>query len=408
MIKILLSGICCFSLLLTARAQLPSRDSALAEVTHQIKQNHFVQALQQLEELVRQFPADQELQVMKGRVLGWNRQYQESIFVLKPLADGIPANLDAAEALLHVYYWSEQFDSTVYYSNMYLVKQPASTTIRMIRAKSLEHMGRNRDAQADADSVLALDKENREAKELKKILSKKNYCQLSVSYLNTAAYRPDYNALHYAYVEFTRKQGGTTLMARTTVGHGASRWNLQYEADYYQAFGRAGYMYLTAGVAPATGLFPSFRSGGEYFFPAVKKLEGSLGFRSMHFPGNRVVLVTGQVAYSTGHFQYSYRPFYDIGSSLFSHAAGIQHIDEKKDQLIRLDLQYGNAPFLNLPNNGYNALKAFRAGIQYQKSYKSGFTIRPIVFYEYEQYQASKYRPKSNFQLIVSKKLGCR
>jgi YaiO family outer membrane protein len=82
----------------------------------------------------------------------------------------------------------------------------------------------------------------------------------------------------------------------------------------------------------------------------------------------------------------------------------VQRVNEEKERLIRLELQYGNVPYLYLYNNFTQPLKAYRIGIQYQHRFGDSFFVRPIFLYEDEEYAPGEYRNKFNVQLIVTKR----
>ena len=78
------------------------------------------------------------------------------------------------------------------------------------------------------------------------------------------------------------------------------------------------------------------------------------------------------------------------------------HIE--KESILRVELQYGNVPYLYLYNNFIEPLKAYRAGIQYQYRLGNSFFIRPVFLYEYEEYLPEEYRHRFNAQLIITKR----
>ncbi|HEX8576920.1 MAG TPA: YaiO family outer membrane beta-barrel protein [Flavobacterium sp.] len=367
-------------------------------------QENYKKALEILKEAEAEFPSNEELTIYKGRVYSWKKDYATAATILQPLADKEQPNAEALIAIINTFYWWNKYDKCLKYCNKYLIVNPNNEEVLLIKANCLEKLGKDTDALTLLNKDLA-NSNNTGISTLQDLLSKKTKNTIAASYLNIATYDPGISPLHYGYLEYTRKFSTSSVIGRANIGHVNNNTQMLFEADYYRTFSRRNYLYLNAGVSTGRTIFPVTRAGIEYYFTPANKLEYSLGSRYMHFTNDDITLLTGSLGYNFNICALSYRPFYDTANELFSHVLSLQKMNEKRESLIRFELQYGNIPYLYLYNGLTGQLKAYRAGIQYQQRFGKSFFIRPVFLYEYEEYLPAEYRNRFNVQLIATKKL---
>ena len=378
-------------------------DAGLKEVRVKAENKDYTEALEQLEKLEQQYPGNEDIVIYEGRIYSWKRDFAKAKKALRPLVERDKPNMEALEAIINAYYWSYDFEACITYCDQYLELQPGATDILMIKATCLEKSGRDAEALAIIDKLPAPYSTNEKATGLKTIIARKKKNAISASYLNISTYDPSESPIHYGYVEYLRKFTKSTIVGRANIGYRNGEAETQLEADYYQTFKRS-YLYTNAGVSNGEFIFPKLRLGAEYYFAPQGAFDLSLGGRYMHFDENDVALATGQIAYRLMQYTFAYRPYYDIDSSLWSHMLSIQRYDEDKENLIRVEAQYGTVPYLYIYSNTSEPLKAYRAGIQYQHRFGDSFFVRPVFLYEYEEYFPESFRHKFNCQVIFTKR----
>lgn len=378
-------------------------DEGLKEVRAKAESKDYDGALALLAQLEGQYPGNEDIIVYEGRVYSWKKDFAKAKKTLKPLADREKPNMEALEALINTYYWSYDFKGCIYYCDKYLELQPNSPDILMIKATGLEKTGRDAEALATIDKLPAPYNTNEKFTGLKSILSHKKKNAISASYLNISTYDPADPPIHYGYVEYARKFAKSTLIGRANIGHRNKETEGQAEVDYYQTFKRS-YLYTNAGVSNGEFIFPKLKLSAEYYFSPLGSFDFSLGGRYMHFEEDDVELITGQAAYRYLQYTFAYRPYYDVENKLWSHVVSIQKYDEDKENLIRIEGQYGNVPYLYIYNSTSVPLRSYRAGIQYQHRFGDSFFVRPVFLYEYEEYFPDSYRHRFNCQVIFTKR----
>lgn len=387
-----------------AAAQEITPDEAFSKVKLEAEKGNYDNALSILKSLQLKFPENEDIKVYQGRMYSWKKDYPSAIKVLTPMTDRTNPHPEALLALINTYFWSEQFETCIIYCDKYLAIDPNAAGVLLIKVQCLEKLNRDAEALALAEKLPITDNSTQAITGVRALIGRKAKNAVALSYLNVSTSSPGQSPLHYGYAEYSHKFTKSALVGRANIGYVNADTQLLFEADYYQTFSKRNYLYVNAGVSTGQTVFPVAKAGAEYFFAPLKRFDYSLGFKYMHFETTDVTLLTGQLGYRTGTCTIAYRPFYDTSNELFSHVLSVQTANEEKESLLRLELQYGNVPYLYLYNNFVTPLKAYRVGIQYQHRMGNSFLIRPVFLYEYEEYLPEAYRNRFSAQLILTKR----
>jgi len=385
-------------------AQEINVDAVMAHAKREVEKGNYDTALSLIEPLSAKFPENEEIKIYTGRIYSWKKEYNTSIKILSPMADRSDPSPDALLAIINTYFWSEQFEKCIKYCDKYLVIEPNSLDVLRIKVNCLEKLNRDGEALAIIEKVSITDNSTQGFKGVRTLIGKKAKNAIAASYLNISTSDPGQSPLHYGYVEYSHKFTKSALVGRANVGHVNDDTQMLFEADYYQTFSKKNYLYVNGGISTGETVFPVLKAGAEYYFVPQKRFDYALGVRFMHFETEDVTLLTGQLAYHSGAYTVAYRPYYDTGNELFSHVLSLQKVNDEKESILRLELQYGNVPYLYLYNNLTQPLSSYRAGIQYQHRIGDSFFVRPVFLYEYEEYLPDEFRNRFNVQVIVTKR----
>lgn len=402
--KFLYYSICLLFISSIAIGQEINVDETLANVKIEVEKQNFDKALSLIEPLRAKFPNDEDIQTYTGRIYSWKKDYQTAIKVLSPMADRNNPNPEALQAIINVYFWTEDYEKCISYCDKYLAIDSKSVDILKTKATCLEKLNRDEEALDLIQKSAYIDNSTQAFRGIRTLIGRKAKNAVSASYLNVSTSEPGQSPFHYGYVEYSHKFSKSAIVGRANIGNISGDTQMLFETDFYQTFSNKSYLYANAGVSTGETIFPVAKAGLEYYFAPQKKFDFSLGARFMHFDTDDITLLTGQVVYNAGIYSFGYRPYYDISNELFSHVLSVQRVNEEKERIIRLELQYGNVPYLYLYNSFTQPLKAYRAGIQYQHRFGDSFFVRPIFLYEREEYIPGEYRNRFNVQLIVTKR----
>lgn len=379
-------------------------EATLANVKQEAEKGNYDKALSLIEPLHTKFPENEDIKIYTGRIYSWKKEYTTAIEILIPIADRTNPNPDALLAIINTYLWSEQFEKCIYYCDKYLAADPNAIEVVKTKVICLEKLNRDEEALAIIENASIADNSTQPFRGIRTLIGRKAKNAISASYLNVSTSNPGQSPLHYGYVEYTHKFKKSAIVGRTNIGHVNNDTQMLFESDFYQTFSNKSYVYANAGISTGETIFPVTKAGLEYYFAPHKKFDYALGVRFMHFETENIILLTGQLAYNTGSCTLAYRPYYDTTNDLFSHVLSLQKNNEEKESIIRLELQYGNVPYLYLYSNVIEPLNAYRIGLQYQHRLGNSFFVRPVFLYEYEEYLPDEYRNKFNVQLIVTKR----
>lgn len=388
----------------TVFAQEINIDEVLSNVKSEVEKNNFDKALSLLNPLRAKFPENEEVNIYAARIYSWKKEYKTAIEILTPMTDRAKPAPDALLAIINVYFWSEQYEKCIDYCDKYLVLDPNNIDVLKIKVTCLEKLNRDKEALEIIQKYAVTENSTQAFKGIETLIGRKAKNAVSASYLNISTSNPGQAPMHYGYVEYSHKFSKSALVGRANIGHVNDDTQMLFEADYYQTFTKKDYLYVNAGVSTGETIFPVAKVGAEYYFRPQKRFDYALGARFMHFETDDITLLTGQISFKTGSNTIAYRPYYDTGNSLFSHVLSFQNTNEEKERIVRLELQYGNVPYLYLYNNYTQPLKAYRVGLQYQHRFGNSFFVRPIFLYEYEEYLPTEYRNRFNAQIIITKR----
>lgn len=386
-----------------AMAQESNAEEILAHAKREAEKENYDKALSLIEPLRAKFPADEDIQILSGRIYSWKKEYKTALKILAPLADRNNPNPEALQAIINVYFWTQDYEKCIAYCDKYLAIDSKSADIIQIKAACLEKLNRDQEA-LELIEKSSVDNSTQVFRGIRTLIGRKAKNAVSASYLNVSTSEPGQSPFHYGYVEYSHKFSKSAIVGRANIGNVSTETQMLFETDFYQTFSNKSYLYANAGFSTGETIFPVAKAGLEYYFAPQKKFDFSLGARFMHFESDDITLLTGQIAYNAGIYSFAYRPYYDTSNELFSHVLSVQRTNEEKERIIRLELQYGNVPYLYLYNNFTQPLKAYRAGIQYQHRFGDSFFVRPVFLYEREEYIPGEYRNRFNVQFIVTKR----
>lgn len=386
-----------------AMAQENNAEEILANAKREAEKENYDKALSLIVPIRAKFPADEDIQIFSGRVYSWKKEYKTALKILAPLADRNNPNPEALQAIINVYFWTQDYEKCIAYCDKYLAIDSKSADIIQIKAACLEKLNRDQEA-LELIEKSAVDNSTQVFRGIRTLIGLKAKNAVSASYLNVSTSEPGQSPFHYGYVEYSHKFSKSAIVGRANIGNVSTETQMLFETDFYQTFSNKSYLYANAGFSTGETIFPVAKAGLEYYFAPQKKFDFSLGARFMHFESDDITLLTGQIAYNAGIYSFAYRPYYDTSNELFSHVLSVQRTNEEKERIIRLELQYGNVPYLYLYNNFTQPLKAYRAGIQYQHRFGDSFFVRPVFLYEREEYIPGEYRNRFNVQFIVTKR----
>jgi len=322
-------------------------------------------------------PDYSDFRVLLARIYYWNKQTDSARYELKLIIDK-RAFEDAFVAISDMERWQGKDSASLKYASTGLDSFPTSEDLLIRKARALDNLNQSKEAYHLLDSLLKVDKNNDEARQLAENINR----NLSVNSIQIAYYLDDFNrqfggtqwhliSLQYGH---TFDNFGSVLW-RINWANRFSESGVQYEMDAYPSISKKMYMYLNVGYSPYEPVFPQFRFGASLYRSFPSAFEGEIGFRWLYFTSPTILYVASIGKYYKD-FWFSLRGTFilnDYGPGFSQSYAFITRLYGKTpNDYWAFTLGYGRSPddisTLDLLNNPPTT--SYRVSIGKQISYK--------------------------------------
>ncbi|WP_168194568.1 YaiO family outer membrane beta-barrel protein [Antarcticibacterium arcticum] len=387
----------------SSTAQIKPAEITFARAREFAVAGDYAQSIKVLEILRDSLPQNTDYSIYLARVYGWNKDYPAAITILKPLIDSVDPPEEALHVMVNTQLWAGNYEEVIKYSNLAQLKYKNSY-YQIQKARALAALNRNDEAEDTLQEVLRMEPDNKEARALKTQIFQQRTEHIALSYLNTSFSDPGFKPWHLAYLEYKRDLGKVPVLARFNYADLFEKQGSLFEVDAYPKTGKNSYLYLNAGAALNTPLFPKFRGGIEYFHSLNKHFEISIGSKYLAFEETDVVLLNAGLTYNTkNNLSLNYKPYFTQteGDWLTSHSLALRITNPIKENFVQIDLQYGSIPFGFVTSTAFTDVTSLRLGLQYRFRLTKNILVQPVFMYEYEEYFPSMYRNRFNSQLIT-------
>lgn len=379
----------------------------MSAARHLASRNKFGAAIDLMENLAHEYPQNGDYGLYLARLYSWAERPDEAMKVMDRFGWSQNPTDEALEVLIQVQTQSGKTDEVIALCEKAQQRFPdRSDEFQLKKATALMAAGREEEAMTALQSIPANSNAHLGAEYLKTQILKKRKNAISVGYLYTYFDDAQFDPLHLAHLEYTRKIKQHAVVGRLNYGNMFGDQALQAEVDGYIKLAKYNYLYLNTGFSDGKSVFPVVRLGGEIYHEK-KHYSLSAGGRLLHFDNNNTAaMLTGHVAGHWRSWTIMYRPFWvkiDRGW-LMSHAVNVRKTFESREAFIQADLQYGSLPYYFFTTELFSRLDAYRLGIHGQFRIKEHFFVHPIFMYEWEEYFPTRYRNRYNWQLILTKR----
>ena len=357
-----------------------------------------------LRTLQKSEPGNTDYGIFLARVYSWNKNYQAAFDILENLLQKGPLLKEALEVMTTTQLWAGNHSEALRYSNQG-IEAFGDLNFKIQKARALFYLERSKEAQIILSEILETDPDNDTALELYTEIVQKKKHVISASYTNTSFSSPAISPWHSAWLFYKTDLGKLPVLVKYNFGSIYDRKGSQLEAEAYPKIGKSGYIQLNAGIGLNKQVFPEFKAGAEYYHTLNERFEISGGGRMLGFETRNVFLFTGQVSYNMGkNFNLTYRPYAALAEDSWSltHSLSFALSNPLKENIWKLDLQYGSVPYEYITETAFSSLETFRIGLQHQWRVSGQVLLRPVLMYENEEYLPSEYRNRFNVQLITT------
>ncbi len=340
----------------------------------------YTQAISYCNKALELAPGYTEIILFKARLLAWNKQPDSARVYYNKALRQKPAMEEAYIALADFEYWNHNDSLVIPILDSGLHYNPQSASLLLRKAKAYDRARAYRNAIMLTDSVLALDRNNTEARALSQKLRdavSKNSIGLKYDYVTFDKQFPD--PWHLININYTRQ---TRLGPATLNVNYANRFGkkgLQLEAEAYPRISKTFYTYIDLGYSADVGIFPKWRGGFSLYANLPAAFEAEAGIRYLYFTENKL-LYTLYAGKYLGSFLVGARTYLTPTSSTISQSYSIlgRYYYRSADEYIGLEAGYGISPderaIAYLLNTGYK-FTTYRAGIDFRYAIRKASII---------------------------------
>ncbi len=299
-------------LLLSAPVVLRGQSAAETAQARQLAaQGRRGEAMRILQERLTAHPEDVDARALYGALLVLQREFNAARRELQTVLEQQPSNLEAQIALVNAELRSGHPSRAEHLASDALAAHPGNVDLMLARAVALRTLNRNPEALAqieqaahrapDRDDVLRVRRRLRQELEGSELSLTGNYDRWN-------DHREGWREAQLAVQRNTTFGPG---IARLSRGSGLGTNSNLFELEAFPRL-RSTSAYLGAGYSGDQRLYPHWRFAGELFqgFPAG--LEGSIGYRRLHF-ANTINLYTGSAVFYHHDWMFSARIIHEAG-----------------------------------------------------------------------------------------------
>lgn len=359
-------------------------------------------AIRLLTSLIEKNAENADYSIFLARVYGWNKDYPQAISTLEKVIANNTFPQEAIELMATIQLWARNYSEALKFSNM-SIERSDDPALKIQKAKTLVFLKKPEEAKKVLLEVLNLNKSNEAALHLYTEIIQNYKHIISASYTNTSFSSPTGDPWHSAWVSYKTNLGKVPVLTKYHYGSIYDRTGSQIEIEAYPKIGGSGYLHLNAAVGLDNEVFPEYRAGVEYYHSLNYKFNVSGGGRILAFDSRNIYLFTGQVGYITSEkVKFTYRPYAALTNDKWNltHSLSLEISNPLKENIWRLDLQYGSIPYEYITESSFSNLETFRIGVQHQWRVSENLLLRPIFMYENEEFLPSENRNRFNAQLI--------
>jgi len=385
-------------------------DSLFNEAIADSRAGNYDAAIEKAETVLEIHPARYDVMVFEANVFAWKGNYKHALGIIDKAYSINPGYEELYDSWLNILLWSKDYNRLLEvseiarqnkYSNQYnLVLKQALAYKFLGEYDSGTKLIESHVNFLDSAAVKQLYNELQ-------MLSRVN--ALSLFYSIDLFDNNNTDLQHLSYVDYAFKIKKTTIIPRVNFANRFNTNDLQIEADFYHSFSNGHYLYLNYGAGMYSKLFPEHRAGLEYFLPASKTMEFSIGGRFLNSGNDNVVIATGHIGKYYRNWWFSLRPYYVIRDSknAFTAVLNTRYYSKNPVNFWGAEFVYGHSPderySLSTPTENL-LLTGYRIKLEKNIALFRFNELRFSAAYASEEYSAGSFRNRYTLEILFKHK----
>lgn len=316
-----------------------------------------------------------DIKIFLGRIHTWAKEYDSARYYFLSVLKANAEYEDASVGLADLEYWNDDNNRALLVINEALAYHPQSQDLLIRKAKILNAMRRYAEAQSAVEQLLAINRNNSEARSLANRIKQsaaKNAIGLSYDYVSFDKQFSD--PWHLVGFDYTRTTGIGSITGRINYANRFKSNGIQYELEAYPHISKTFYSYVSVGYSDSVGVFPHWRGGFSLYANLPKSFEGELGIRYLQFSGDPTFIYTAYLGKYYKSWLFSGRTYLTPGTFTktisASYNISARYYYGGADDVIGATLGYGISPddrSNSIQLDDKIRLISYKAGLSFKK-----------------------------------------
>ncbi len=248
------------------------------------KDKNYIEAIRLSKKALAINPAYTDIVVFTGRLYTWNKQPDSARAYFEKALLQNPSSADVYAAYADLEFWNDNREKALALIQQGLGNDPSAAELLLRKAKILNANRDYRSAILVADTILALDKNNTDARALaSQIRDNVSKNRIGIKYDYVSFDKQFADPWHLASIDYTRQTKAGPITARLNYANRFKQQGLQYELESYPRFSRTFYAYVNAAYSDKAGVFPKWKLGSSLYANLPNAFEAELGIRYLYF-----------------------------------------------------------------------------------------------------------------------------
>jgi YaiO family outer membrane protein len=314
-----------------------------------------------------------DIVIFIGRLYTWSKNTDSGRQYLTKAIGIDPGYEDAYSAYSDFDFWNKDNEGALTTLNKGLVFHPQSEGLLMRKAKVLMAMKRFEEALTVSEALLAINKDNVEARTLNVTLNDlaaKSKLTIGAQYAHFDKQFPD--DWLFSNIEFSDVSPIGPIAGRLNYANRFSTQAFQVETDIYPRLSKTFYLYLNAGYSGQIIVFPKLRGAASLFGNFAHGYEAEAGLRYLYYTTS-IVFYTGYLGKYYKKLFFGIREYVTPSPLSYSNTTGLflRYFFNGSDDYINFDATRGvlvDARWYNLSTYDNSKLPSYFVGLSVQKA----------------------------------------
>jgi tetratricopeptide (TPR) repeat protein len=269
-------------------------DSLFVSAINDSRNGLYNEAILKSESILNIYPDRYDILIFMANVYAWKGDYENALNAIHKAFQFNKSNTELYDSWLNILLWNEKYKELIEISDV-AVQNNYTNQYNVVLKKTIAY----KNIGEYGNGIKLIDQyymylDSSQIKQLYIEMQMHNKSAImSLFYSIDLFDNENVKPYHLSFVDYALKIKQHTLIPRISYANRFSKYDFQFETDYYHFLRKNSYLYSNLGAGFNKTLFTKYRAGLEYYFPTGKKSEGSAGCSFLNSESSNVLIITG-------------------------------------------------------------------------------------------------------------------